>query len=219
MRFTATATTLLALATTVLADQWKNIGGDLAYVGPNYNATFKAGDTIPLEYTFYTIKMVGVNGTTATNGTTSTTPNTGTATLTSLAWVGNTGNQTLQVTLDNGRTTGLASPCLTTDGCTGTYYPKRVDLVIPSDVYASNYTIVLGYTLTLAGNKTLYYKEPVNIVAASANVTSPTALFPSAPSTQVTLPVFSAPKSSGLINQVPKAVLSVAIVLASAMLL
>lgn len=68
MRFAAAAS-LIAFATTALAEPWKNIGGDLAYVGPSYNATFKAGDTIPFEYTFFTPKTVKLNTTTPTNGT------------------------------------------------------------------------------------------------------------------------------------------------------
>ncbi|KAG0366846.1 hypothetical protein BC939DRAFT_479484 [Gamsiella multidivaricata] len=221
MRFTAAAS-LLAFAATVLADPWKNLGGDLAYIGPAYNATFKVGDTIPLEYTFYTVKMASgtapINGTVSTNGTVSPPVNTGTATLTSLAWVGETGNKTLEVAFDNGRTGGLASSCLPTDACTGTYYPKRIDLVIPSGVYPSNYTIVLGYTLSLAGNRTLLYKQPVNIVAATANVTSPTATIANAPAVQVTLPVY-APKNSGLTTQVPKVIVGMTVLVASALLM
>ncbi|KAG0325876.1 hypothetical protein BGZ99_010477 [Dissophora globulifera] len=215
MRFTA-AISVLALASTVLADGWKNIGGDLAYVGPNYNATFKAGDTIPFEYTFYTIKIAGSNSTTPVNGTAPVTPSTGTSTLTSLEWVGTTGNQTLQVTFDNGRTDGLASPCLATDVCTGTYHPKRINLVLPSDINAGNYTIILGYTLSLAGNRTIYYKEPVNVVASSASLTSPGPVYPNAPSTTVTLPVFAASKSSGLVNQGSKVYLATAIMVGTA---
>ena len=59
----------MALATTVMGDGWKNLGGDLSLAGPNYNATFKAGDTIPLEYVFNQIKTVSVNSTAPTNGT------------------------------------------------------------------------------------------------------------------------------------------------------
>ncbi|KAI8356042.1 hypothetical protein B0O80DRAFT_448575 [Mortierella sp. GBAus27b] len=217
MRFAAAS--LIAFAATALAaEPWKNIGGDLAYVGPTFNATFKAGGTIPLEYTFYTPKIVKLgNSTTPTNGTAVPAPSTGTATLTSLSWIGQTGNQTLQVTLDNGRNSGYSAPCLATDVCIGNYYPKRVDLVIPAEVYPSNYTIVLTYTLSLAGNRTVSYKEPVTIVAADANVTSPTALITGAPSVQVTLPVY--PKSSGLVNQVPKAVVGMTIMLASVFLM
>ncbi|KAF9976778.1 hypothetical protein BGZ65_007678 [Modicella reniformis] len=213
MRFTTVATSLIAFASTVLAaEPWKNIGGDLAYVGPTYNGTFKAGDTIPFEYTFFSPKIVNLNGT--TNGTA---PNTGTATLTSLAWLGETGNQTLQVTLDNGRASGYSATCMSTDVCTGNYYPKRIDLLIPTDVYPSNYTIILGYTLSLAGSRTIFYKEPVTIVAASANITSPKALIPNAPSVQVTLPVYT--KSSGLVNQTPKTIVGATIILASLFLM
>ncbi|KAF9363060.1 hypothetical protein BGX34_004976 [Mortierella sp. NVP85] len=212
MRFVA-ASLIAFAATAFAAEPWKNIGGDLAYVGPTYNATFKAGDTIPFEYTFYTPKVVRLNGTTPTNGTAA--PSTTTATLTSLAWVGETGNQTLQVTLDNGRNSGYSAPCLVTDTCTGNYYPKRIDLVIPAEVHPSNYTIVLTYTLSLAGNRTLSYKEPVTIVAASANVTSPKPIIAGAPSVQVTLPVYS----SALASQVPKAVVGMTIMLASVFLM
>jgi hypothetical protein len=68
MRFVA-ASLIAFAATAFAAEPWKNIGGDLAYVGPTYNATFKAGDTIPFEYTFYTPKVVRLNSTTPTNGT------------------------------------------------------------------------------------------------------------------------------------------------------
>ncbi|KAF8977333.1 hypothetical protein BGZ46_007473 [Entomortierella lignicola] len=224
MRITIAAT-LLAFAATAIADPWKNFGGDLAYVGPSYNATFKAGDTIPLEYAFFTPKTVSLNTTApATNSTGNGTvvPAPGaaiTATLVSLSWIGQTGNQTLQVTLDNDRSSELAVACLPTDLCTGTYYPKRVNLLIPSDVYPSNYSISFGYTLSLTGNRTIYYASPVNVVASSANITSPTGVFSNAPAVSVTLPVYAAPKSSGLVNQVPKAVVSMTIMLASAMLL
>ncbi|KAF9345010.1 hypothetical protein BGX26_003645 [Mortierella sp. AD094] len=218
MRF-ATAATLLTLAASAIAAPWKYIGGDLGLVGPPFNATFKAGDVIPLEYAFYSPKTVSLNTTTPVNGTAPPTINTGTATITSLAWVGQTGNQTLQVAFDNGRADGLASPCLSTDLCTGNYHPKRIELTIPSDVYPSNYTLVLGYTLSSPANITIYYKQPVMVVASTANVTSPTAVYPGAPAVKVTLPVFAAPKSSGLVNQVPKAVVGMTIMLASAMLM
>ncbi|KAF9105462.1 hypothetical protein BGX27_009624 [Mortierella sp. AM989] len=213
MRFTAAAT-LLVLATTALAEPWKPMGGDLAYVGPAYNATFKAGDTIPLEYTFHNPKIVSNNVTAPTNGTAPIIK----ATITSLSWVGNTDNKTLDVQFDNGRADGLAVACLAADRCSGTYYPKRIELTIPSDVYPSNYTIILGYTLTLTGNKTIYYKQPVNIVDSSSNFTSPVATIPNAPAVKVTLPVFS-PPSSGLANQVPKALVGMTIMLVSAMLI
>jgi hypothetical protein len=60
MRFTAAASILALVSTTVLAasNPWKNLGGDFVLIGPAYNATVKAGDVIPLEYAFYTIKMV-----------------------------------------------------------------------------------------------------------------------------------------------------------------
>lgn len=63
MRFTI-AVSALAMAASVMAAPWKPLGGDLAYVGPVFNATFKAGDTIPLEYTFYSGKTVNLNSTT-----------------------------------------------------------------------------------------------------------------------------------------------------------
>ncbi|GJJ75768.1 hypothetical protein EMPS_08126 [Entomortierella parvispora] len=218
MRFTIAAASVMALASTVMgADIWKNLGGDLAFVGPSYNATFKAGDTIPLEYTFYTLKSVSVN---ATNPSNATAPNMGTATLTSLAWIGATGNQTLQVTLDNDRSSEYSSPCLATDPCTGSYYPKRVNLVIPSDTYLSNYTIEIGYTLSIAGNYSIFYREPVTIVAATDNVTASGPVFPQAPQVQVTLPVFAAPKgSSAFSTRVPKAVMGAAAVVVSALLM
>ncbi|KAF9173785.1 hypothetical protein BGX21_010303 [Mortierella sp. AD011] len=216
MRF-ATAATLLTLASSAFASSWKYMGGDLGLVGPAYNATFKAGDVIPLEYAFYTPKIVSLNTTTSTNSSTSV--NTGTASITSLAWIGETGNQTLNIAFNNDRSSGLASTCLSTDLCTGTYYPKRIDLTIPSDVYPSNYTIVVGYTLTVPANITIYYKEPVIVVASTANVTSPTAVYPGAPSVQATLPVYAAPSSNGLVNQVPKTVVGMTIMLASAMLM
>ncbi|KAF9580740.1 hypothetical protein BGW38_002487 [Lunasporangiospora selenospora] len=216
MRFLAGVASLLVLATTTLADPWKNLGGDLALIGPSYNATFKAGDTIPLEYTFFTLKMVNANGTLPANNTA---PPTGTATLTSLTWVGKTGNKTLEVTLNNERQGGPAVVCQKADVCSGSYYPKRVDLVIPPGSYAGNYTILIGYTLSLAGNRTMPYRQPINVVAASANVTSPTALVPDAPSVRVELPVYEAPKSSGLTTQVPKAVLGMAVALASGMMM
>ncbi|KAF9926521.1 hypothetical protein FBU30_003924 [Linnemannia zychae] len=216
MRFT-TAASVLALAGTVLAaNPWKNLGGDLALLGPPFNSTFKAGDTIPLDYAFYTIKMVNTNSTTN-----STTPplSTGTVTLTSLSWIGNTGNQTVDVAFNNDRNTGYSAVCLASDVCTGNYYPRRIDLTIPAESYASNYTVVLGYTLKLVGESKLSYKIPVNVVASSANVTSPTAINPDAPSVKATLPVYAPPKSSGLVNKASKAVIGVTMVLASAVLL
>lgn len=63
MRF-AVAASALTMAASVMAAPWKPLGGDLAYVGPIFNATFKAGDTIPLEYTFYSGKTVNLNNTT-----------------------------------------------------------------------------------------------------------------------------------------------------------
>ncbi|KAF9906938.1 hypothetical protein BX616_000565 [Lobosporangium transversale] len=226
MHFAAVTIPMLAFAATVLSEPWKNIGGDLAYVGPTYNATFKAGDTIPFEYTFYTVKMVRNNSTAPTPGVNGTapptapsTPTTGTASLTSLRWVGQTGNETVEIKFDNGRTEGYSSPCLPTDTCTGTYYPKRIDLLIPAETYPSNYTIVLGYTLSLAGNRTLFYKEPITVVPASANVTSPKALIAGAPATQVTLPVYAPPGNSGLVNQVSKVALGMTIVAVSAILM
>ncbi|KAG0249831.1 hypothetical protein BG011_008905 [Mortierella polycephala] len=210
MRFAAAAS-LLAFAATVLSEPWKNLGGDLALVGPSHNATFKVGDTIPFEYTFYTIKTVNSNNT----GTTTT----GTVSLTSLSWIGNTGNKTLEVALNNDRQSDFSAPCLQTDVCTGTYYPKRVDLIIPAESYPSNYTIVLVYSMTIA-NRTIStnYKTPVTLVPASANVTSPTAVIQGAPAVQVTLPVYEAP-NGGLVAQVPKAIVGMTILLASTFLL
>ncbi|KAF9907844.1 hypothetical protein EC991_010442 [Linnemannia zychae] len=220
MRFTATAS-ILALASTVLAiDNWKNLGGDLAIVGPSFNSTFKAGDVIPLEYAFITVKSASTGG---TNGTAPTTPtttlNTGTSTLTSLTWVGLTGNQTVEVALNNDRNTGVAVACLKDDACTGTYYPKRIELTIPADSYAGNYTLLIGYTYKLVGENKMPYRFPFNIVAADANVTSPVAIFPDAAVVKATLPVYKAPNSSGLVNTASKAVIGVTMVLASAVLL
>ncbi|KAI1315896.1 hypothetical protein EDD11_000210 [Mortierella claussenii] len=221
----ASITLLATLASTVMSDPWKNLGADLAYVGPSYNATFKAGDTIPLEYTFCKFKMVSTSTTAAPapTGTTSTpppaAPSTGTMTLTSLAWVGQTGNQTVAVALDNDRTNGFSSPCLATDLCEGTHHPKRINLVIPAETYPGNYTIVLGLTLSLAGNRTLLYKEPITVVAATANVTTPQPVFPNAPAVQATLPVYAPPKSSGLTLQASKAALGMTILVASAVLM
>ncbi|KAF9316642.1 hypothetical protein BG003_001722 [Podila horticola] len=213
MRF-AIAVSALAMAASVMAAPWKPLGGDLAYIGPVFNATFKAGDTIPLEYTFYTGKTVSLNNT--TNATAPAAPIM-TATLTSLAWVGQTGNKTLEVTLDNGRNTGLSKACLNTDLCTGNYYPKRVNLVIPADVYPSNYNITIGYVLTVT-NRTIWYNQPITVVAATANITSPVAVNADAPSVTVTLPVYAAP-SSALATQVPKAVVGLAVLVASMMML
>ncbi|KAG0023754.1 hypothetical protein BGZ82_010660 [Podila clonocystis] len=212
MRF-AVAASALAMAASVMAAPWKPLGGDLAYVGPVFNATFKAGDTIPLEYTFYSPKTVNLNNTTNATAPVATS----TATLTSLAWVGQTGNKTLEVTLDNGRNTGLSKPCLNTDLCTGTYYPKRVNLVIPGDVYPSSYNITIGYVLSTF-NKTIWYNQPINVVAATTNVTSPAAINADAPSVTVTLPVYAAPNSA-LATQVPKAVVGLAVLVASMMML
>ncbi|KAG0017239.1 hypothetical protein BGZ81_010839 [Podila clonocystis] len=211
MRF-AVAASALAMAASVMAAPWKPLGGDLAYVGPVFNATFKAGDTIPLEYTFYSPKTVNL-----TNTANATAPVTFTATLTSLAWIGQTGNKTLEVTLDNGRNTGLSKPCLNTDLCKGNYYPKRVNLVIPGDVYPSSYNITIGYVLSTV-NKTIWYNQPINVVAATANVTSPAAINADAPSVTVTLPIYAAPNSA-LATQVPKAVVGLAVLIASMMML
>ncbi|KAF9961402.1 hypothetical protein BGZ72_003884 [Mortierella alpina] len=212
MRFFAAAS-IMALATTVLAEPWKPLGGDMAYVGPSYNATFKAGDTIPLEYTFYSIKTVNRNST--TNSTI-----TGQATLTSLVWSSGVENKTLEVAFNNNRADENVATCLPTDICQGPYHPKRVNLVIPTEAApSSNYTIILGYTLSIAGSKTIYYKTPVNIVASSTNITSPAAIFGSTtPSVQVNLPVIAVPKNSALSSQVPKAFMGM-ILLASALFL
>ncbi|KAF9085451.1 hypothetical protein BGX29_008051 [Mortierella sp. GBA35] len=217
MRFTAAAASVLAFATTVLAaDPWKNLGGDFALIGPSFNSSFKAGDTIPLEYAFYTMKMVNTNST--NTNTTAPTVNNGQVTLTSLTWIGATGDQTVEVAPDNGRNTGYSAVCLASDVCIGNYYPKRIELAIPADSYASNYTLVIGYSLKHVGTTNMSYKFPFNIVPASANVTSPVALIPSAPAVKATLPVY-APKSSGLVNKASKAVIGTTMVLASAMLL
>ncbi|KAF9123907.1 hypothetical protein BGW39_008604 [Mortierella sp. 14UC] len=217
MRFSAAAS-ILAMASTVLAaDPWKILGGDLALIGPSYNSTFKAGDTIPLEYAFITIKTANTNATAPT--TPPPTLNTGTATLTSLTWVGLTGNQTVDVALNNDRNTGVAVACLASDLCTGSYYPKRVELTIPADSYAANYTLIIGYTLKLVGDTKMPYRFPFNAVAATANVTAPVALIPNAPVTKATLPVYTPPSSSGLVNTASKAILGATMVLASALLL
>jgi len=63
------------------------------------------------------------------------------ATLTSLAWIGATGNQTVQITFDNDRNSEFSVNCLATDPCSGAYYPKRINLVIPANTYLSNYTV------------------------------------------------------------------------------
>jgi len=63
------------------------------------------------------------------------------------------------------------------------------------------------------------YKFPINVVAATANVTSPAALIPNAPSTKATLPVYAPPKSSGLVNKASKAVIGATMLVASAILL
>ncbi|KAF9376255.1 hypothetical protein CPB97_010917 [Podila verticillata] len=213
MRFTI-AVSALAMAASVMAAPWKPLGGDLAYVGPVFNATFKAGDTIPLEYTFYSGKTVNLNST--TNATAPAAPII-TATLTSLVWVGETGKMTLDVTLDNGRNTGLSKPCLNTDLCTGNYYPKRVNLVLPAESWPSSYNITIGYSLSSI-NKTVWYNQPVTVLPASANVTSPVPIYADAPSVTVTLPVYTAP-SSAFATQVPKAVVGLAVLVASMMML
>ncbi|KAF9406018.1 hypothetical protein BGZ94_003275 [Podila epigama] len=208
----------LAMATTVLSAPWKPLGGDLAYVGPIFNATFKAGDTIPLEYTFYpTARTVSTNSTNPTNSTNTPSSSIITATLTSLAWVGTTEQKTLEVALDNGRNTGFSKPCLITDLCTGSYYPKRVNLVVPAEVYPSNYTIVIGYALSIS-NKTIYYKEPVTIVPASTELTSPVAVNADAPAVTVTLPVFAAPNSA-FTTKASKVAISMVVVIASLIML
>jgi hypothetical protein len=62
-------------------------------------------------------------------------------TLTTLTWIGKTGNQTVDVAWDNGRNTGYSVACQVADVCTGKYYPKRVDITVPATSYASNYTV------------------------------------------------------------------------------
>ncbi|KAG0214949.1 hypothetical protein BGX28_001155 [Mortierella sp. GBA30] len=214
MRFVITAS-FLALATIVLSDPWKPLGGDLAIVGPPFNAAFKVGDTIPLEYTFYSIKMVN----STTGGTNNSQPIMGTATVTSLLWAFNADNKTVEVALDNGRADGYSATCLATDPCQGVYHPKRINLVIPSETTpGSNYTILFGYTLSSGTNKTLYYKSPVTIVPSSANITSPSAVIQGSPSVQATLPVLAVPKNSGISIHVSKVVVGMSLI-ASAFLL
>lgn len=77
--------------------------------------------------------------------------------------------------------------------------------------------VTIGYVLS-AVNKTIWYNQPITVVAATANVTSPAAINADAPSVTVTLPVFAAP-SSALATQVPKAVVGLAVLVASMMML
>lgn len=58
-----------------------------------------------------------------------------------MAWVGATGNKSVEIVWDNGRNTGYSAVCQATDSCTGKYYPKRAELTIPADSYPSNYTV------------------------------------------------------------------------------
>ncbi|KAG0051480.1 60S ribosomal protein L16B [Gryganskiella cystojenkinii] len=215
MRFTLAAATVMTMATTVMG-AWKNLGGDLSFVGPTFNATFKAGDTIPLEYAFNNIRTVA-NGTNPANGTSPIT-----VTLTSLTWISPSENQTVQVTLDNNRAASTISvPCLATDVCTGVYYPKRINMVIPPNTFLTNYTFEIGYTLLIAGgNRSMSYRQPVTIVASTANVTAIKSVFPQASEVTVTLPVLAGPKgSAGVMTQVPKAVVGLAAVAISAVLM
>ncbi|KAG0287806.1 hypothetical protein BGZ96_008310 [Linnemannia gamsii] len=225
MRFAAAASILAMVSTTVLAaSPWKNLGGDFALIGPTYNATIKAGDVIPLEYAFYTIKMVANPAPGANNtgtGTNSTLPplTTGTVTLTSLTWIGNTGKQTVDVAWNNDRNAGYSVACKASDVCTGNYYPKRVELTVPAESYPSNYTLIIGYTMKLISEMKMNYTFPFNVVASSANVTSPVATILDAPTVKATLPVYAPPSSSGLVNKASTAAIGATMVLASAMLL
>ena len=63
------------------------------------------------------------------------------------------------------------------------------------------------------------YKFPINVVPASANVTSPVATIADAPVVKATLPVYAPPASSGMVNKASTAVIGATMVLASAMLL
>lgn len=73
--------------------------------------------------------------------------------------------------------------------------------------------------MKLISEQKMTYKFPFNVVAASANVTSPVATIPDAPAVKVTLPVYAPPISSGLVNKASTAVIGATMVLASAMLL
>lgn len=77
--------------------------------------------------------------------------------------------------------------------------------------------ITIGYSLSTI-NKTIWYNQPVTVLPASANITSPVAIYADAPSVTVTLPVYTAP-SSAFATQVPKAVVGLAVVVASMMML
>jgi hypothetical protein len=61
MRFVVAS--LIAFAASTATEPWKTIGGDLAYVGPSFNATYKVQDHIPFEYAFYTPKFDGTTST------------------------------------------------------------------------------------------------------------------------------------------------------------
>lgn len=80
------------------------------------------------------------------------------ATLTSLAWIGATGNQTLQVAFDNNRASEYSAPCMPTDSCTGTYYPKRINLVVPANTYLSNYTVSLMEEKNAIANGDVFFR-------------------------------------------------------------
>ncbi|KAG0243487.1 hypothetical protein BGW41_002027 [Actinomortierella wolfii] len=218
MRFTASITLLAAFAGAVLGDAWKPMGGDLAFVGPDFNATFKAGDVIPLEYVFYTPRALTTPGGNGTN-TNSTRPPTiaMTGTVRTLGWLGQTGNQTIEVQLDNNRNTGYSEPCKPADNsaiCQDNFYPRRVDLQVPSDAYASNYTILFGYSLSLT-NQVIVYKHQVMIADASASVTSPPAKYPNAPAVKVQLPSFPKPNSAFASFHVSQVVLGAVVAVAS----
>lgn len=77
--------------------------------------------------------------------------------------------------------------------------------------------ITIGYSLSSI-NKTVWYNQPVTVLPASANVTSPVPIYADAPSVTVTLPVYTAP-SSAFATQVPKAVVGLAVLVASMMML
>ncbi|KAF9978003.1 hypothetical protein BGZ73_004128 [Actinomortierella ambigua] len=222
MRFTVATTALLAtLASTVLGDAWKPFGGDLAFVGPDFNATFKAGDVIPVEYVFYTPRPLPTPGGNGTS-TNSTRPPTiaMTGTVRSIGWVGLTGNQTIEVALDNNRNSGYSEACRPADNsniCQGNFYPRRVDLQVPSDAYASNYTILFSYALSLT-NQTIVYKHQVMIADASSTAKSPAAVYPNAPAVKGQLPSFPKPSSGLVSSQVSKATLGALVAVASAAL-
>ncbi|KAF9159221.1 hypothetical protein DFQ26_006808 [Actinomortierella ambigua] len=219
MRFSVATTTLLAaLASTVLGDAWKPLGGDLAFVGPDFNATFKAGDVIPVEYVFYTPRSlpnpVG-NGTSPNPPRPPTIAMTGT--VLSVGWLGLTGNQTIEVALDNNRNTGYSEACRPADNsniCEGNFYPRRVDLQVPADAYASNYTILFTYSLSVT-NQPKVYSHRVMIADASSSVQSPAPVYPNAPTVKGQLPSFPKPSSALANSHVSKVMLGALVAVAS----